>query len=158
MPHSFGYRARTRQMFSKPHRRHGAQTPSKNLEVYHQGELVDVVADGAVQKGMPYKCYHGKTGRVFTVTRHGIGVELNKRVRYRLITKRIYVRHEHVRKSRSREDFLKRMKVDNDRKAAAKKEGKIISTKRVTPGPRGEQVIKEDNVEYINPLRFKDVF
>lgn len=36
--------------------------------------------DGAIQKGMPYKFYHGKTGRVFNVTQHAVGVIINKRV------------------------------------------------------------------------------
>lgn len=36
---------------------------------------------GAVQKGMPHKFYHGKTGKVFNVTKHAVGVIINKRVR-----------------------------------------------------------------------------
>lgn len=36
---------------------------------------------GAVQKGMPHKIYHGKTGRIFNVTPHAVGVVVNKRVR-----------------------------------------------------------------------------
>ncbi len=38
--------------------------------------------NGAVQKGMPHRFYHGKTGRVFNVTRHAVGIIVNKRVRY----------------------------------------------------------------------------
>ena len=34
-----------------------------------------------LQKGMPYKVYHGRTGRVFNVTKRGLGVIVNKRVR-----------------------------------------------------------------------------
>lgn len=50
---------------------------------------------GAVQKGMPHKVYHGKTGkhnvllircsrrvgRVYNVTPHGLGVIVNKKLR-----------------------------------------------------------------------------
>ena len=36
--------------------------------------------DGAVQKGMPHKLYHGKTGRVYNVTQHAVGIIVNKRV------------------------------------------------------------------------------
>ena len=43
------------------------------FDMLHQG-------DGAIQKGMPFKFYHGKTGRVFNVTRHAVGVVVNKRV------------------------------------------------------------------------------
>jgi ribosomal protein L21E len=31
---------------------------------------------GAVQKGMPYKVYHGKTGIVYNVTKNAVGVIL----------------------------------------------------------------------------------
>ncbi|XP_026686352.1 phosphoribosylformylglycinamidine synthase [Diaphorina citri] len=65
---------------------------------------------GAVQKGMPFKDYHGKTGRVFNVTQHAVGVIVNKRVRTRIIPKRINVRIEHIKHSKCREDFLKRVK------------------------------------------------
>lgn len=37
--------------------------------------------NGAVQKGMPFKHYHGKTGRIYNVTQHAVGVKVNKRVR-----------------------------------------------------------------------------
>lgn len=37
---------------------------------------------GAVQLGMPHKCYHGKTGRVFNVTKRAVGVVVNKQIRY----------------------------------------------------------------------------
>ena len=35
---------------------------------------------GAFQKGMPHKAYHGKTGRVFNVSKRAVGVVVNKRV------------------------------------------------------------------------------
>ena len=37
--------------------------------------------DGAFQKGMPHKFYHGKTGRVFNVTKRAVGVIINKQIR-----------------------------------------------------------------------------
>jgi len=40
-----------------------------------------VQGNGAFQKGMPYKFYHGKTGRVFNVTKSAVGVIVNKQVR-----------------------------------------------------------------------------
>lgn len=30
---------------------------------------------------MPHKFYHGKTGRVFNITKHAVGVVMNKQVR-----------------------------------------------------------------------------
>jgi large subunit ribosomal protein L21e len=37
------------------------------LTTYRKGDIVDVVADGSIHKGMPHKFYHGKTGRVFDI-------------------------------------------------------------------------------------------
>ncbi|KAI5630952.1 ribosomal protein l21e domain-containing protein [Phthorimaea operculella] len=49
------------------------------MKVYKVGDIVDIRGNGAVQKGMPHKVYHGKTGRVFNVTAHALGVIVNKR-------------------------------------------------------------------------------
>jgi large subunit ribosomal protein L21e len=62
---------------------------------------------------MPHKQYHGKTGVVWNITPRAIGVELNKRVRNRVIKKRIHVRVEHVKPSRCNEDFKKRVAEAN---------------------------------------------
>jgi large subunit ribosomal protein L21e len=69
------------------------------LTPYKVGEIVDIKGDGAVQKGMPHKFYHGKTGVVWNVTKRAIGVEVNKRVGHRILKKRIHVRVEHVKHS-----------------------------------------------------------
>ena len=50
MPHSFGYRANTRSMFSKGFRNHGVIGLNKYLTNYKVGDIVDVKGDGAVQK------------------------------------------------------------------------------------------------------------
>ena len=47
---------------------------------------------------MPYKFYHGRTGRVWNVTPRAIGVVVNKKIGNRLIPKRLHVRLEHVKK------------------------------------------------------------
>jgi large subunit ribosomal protein L21e len=47
---------------------------------------------------MPYKFYHGRTGRVWNVTPRAIGVVVNKKIGNRLIAKRLHVRLEHVKK------------------------------------------------------------
>ena len=56
---------------------------------------------------MPYKYYHGKTGRVFNVTKRAVGVIVNKQLRGKIIPKRINVRIEHIHHSRCRDDFLR---------------------------------------------------
>merc|ERR1719263_1704585 len=89
MPHCFGQRARTRDLFSRPFRKHGITPMNKVMLSYRKGDYVDVIADGSVQKGMPFKFYHGKTGVIFDVTKHSVGVVVNKRVGGRIIPKRL---------------------------------------------------------------------
>jgi ribosomal protein L21E len=59
MPHSFGYRARTRHLFSKNFRQHGFEHLSTYMKVYRVGDIVDIKANAAIHKGMPHKFYHG---------------------------------------------------------------------------------------------------
>ena len=157
MPHTNGYRGRTRHLFAKGFRNHGQHELSKTLVTYRVGDIVDVVADGSVQRGMHHKFYHGKTGRIFNVTPHAVGVVVNKKVGNRIIPKRINVRCAHIRKSQSREAFKLRVKANDEKKTAANKAGKPISTKRIPGQPKEEEVIKA-NVETLNPLRFRYVF
>lgn len=67
MPHSYGYRARTRHMFAKQFRKHGQVQVSRYLRSFHAGDIVDIVADSGEQKGMPHKYYQGRTGVVYGV-------------------------------------------------------------------------------------------
>lgn len=88
---------------------------------------------------MPHKYYHGKTGRVWNVTKRAIGVELFKQVNGRYIKKRFHVRVEHVQPSRCHEDFLRRCKENDEKKHAARVAGlPVPSTKRQPKGPRTE--------------------
>ena len=158
MVHSHGKRARTRDLFSKPFRKHGATPFQRYFMSYRTGDYVDVIADGSVHKGMPHKFYHGKTGRVFNVTAHAIGVIVNKQVNGRIIPKRIHVRIEHVRKSQSRLAFVERVKANDAAKLQAKKEGKKIVTKREPVGPTDAHVVNGSNVTIINPLKFRELY
>ena len=157
MPHTQGLRGRTRHLFAKEFRRHGMGALTPTLISYRVGDYVDVVGNGGVQAGLPHKFYHGKTGRVFNVTKNGLGVVVNKRVGHRIIPKRINVRHEHVRKSASREAFKERIKQNDQLKQEANKKGQRISTKRTPGQPRAAHVVKSE-VEVLNPLRFRYVF
>lgn len=55
---------------------------------------------------MPHKVYHGKTGVVYNVTRHALGVVVNKRIKNRVLPKKINIRVEHLKHSKSRSEFL----------------------------------------------------
>ena len=160
MPHCFGVRARTRDMFAKPYRRHGPTAMNRLLLSYFKGEYVDVIADGSVQKGIPFKYYHGKTGKVFDVTKHSLGVIINKKVGNRIIPKRIHVRIEHVRKSQSREAFRDRVRKNDALKREAKAKGEKINTKRVPKMPREAHVVEVQaaGVEFVNPIKFRELY
>ena len=130
MPHSHGYRARTRHLFAKGFRNKGAGTLSKFQTSYRVGDIVDIKANGAYHKGMPHKFYHGKTGTVFNVTRRAIGVVVNKTVREKQFAKRIHFRVEHVTKSNVKQKLLERIHANEKLKAeyrAAKAAGKKVA-------------------------------
>ncbi|EEC67127.1 hypothetical protein OsI_33947 [Oryza sativa Indica Group] len=137
MPAGHGLRARTRDLFARPFRKKGYIPLTTYLRTYKIGEHVDVKVNGAVHKGMPHKFYHGRTGRVWNVTKRAIGVEINKQLQEweaiayscmvvlgtALSGRGLHVRVEHVQPSRCTEEFRLR-KIKNDQlKADAKARG-----------------------------------
>jgi large subunit ribosomal protein L21e len=106
---------------------------------------------------MPYKVYHGKTGVVYNVTKSAVGVLLYKRVGNRYIEKRVNVRIEHVKHSRSREEFLRRVKENAAKRKKAKEEGVHVQLKRQPAMPRGARTVStEDNLpETITPVPYE---
>uniref|UniRef100_A0A667G9Q6 60S ribosomal protein L21 n=1 Tax=Lynx canadensis TaxID=61383 RepID=A0A667G9Q6_LYNCA len=78
MTNTKGKRRGTRYMFSRPFRKHGVVPLATYMRIYKKGDIVDIKGMGTVQKGMPHKCYHGKTGRVYNVTQHAVGIVVNK--------------------------------------------------------------------------------
>ncbi|KAI9496234.1 60S ribosomal protein L21-A [Zychaea mexicana] len=142
MPHSFGLRARTRHMFSRKFREHGAIPLSTYLKTYKVGDIVDIKANAAVQKGMPHKFYHGRTGVVYNVTKSSVGVIINKRVGGRFMEKRVNLRIEHVKHSKCRQEFLDRVKENAAKKKAAKESGEKVFLKRLPVQPREARYVK----------------
>uniref|UniRef100_G1TLT5 60S ribosomal protein L21 n=1 Tax=Oryctolagus cuniculus TaxID=9986 RepID=G1TLT5_RABIT len=78
MTNTKGKRRGTRYMFSRPFRKHGVVPLATYMRIYKKGDIVDTKGMGTVQKGMPHKYYHGKTGRVYNVTQHAVGIVVNK--------------------------------------------------------------------------------
>ncbi|KAF2220324.1 ribosomal protein L21e-domain-containing protein [Elsinoe ampelina] len=156
MGHAAGLRAGTRYAFSRDFKKKGMIPLGTYLRQYKVGDIVDVVANGAVQKGMPYKVYHGKTGVIYNVTKSSVGVILHKQVRNRYIEKRINVRVEHVRKSRSRDEFLNRVKENAAKRVKAKKEGVHVHLKRLPVAPREARTIsvKDNKPENLAPVAY----
>ncbi|CAF2051578.1 unnamed protein product [Brassica napus] len=136
MPAGHGVRARTRDLFARGFRKKGTIPLSTYLRTFKVGEYVDVKVNGAIHKGMPHKFYHGRTGRVWNVTKRAVGVEVNKQIGNRIIKKRLHVRVEHVQQSRCAEEFKLRIRKNDELKAAAKARGETISTKRQPKGPK----------------------
>ncbi len=162
MPSSFGYRARTRHLFKKGFRLAGAPGLSTYLKTYRLGDIVDIKANSTIQKGMPFKSYHGKTGRVFNVAPTSVGVIVNKRVNTRIVPKKIYVRIEHVSHSKCRQDFLNRVKENEKKKKEANKAGtKLPSSalKRIPRQPKEGAIVSAGvGIETIQPLKHVDLF
>jgi len=161
MPHSFGYRARTRDIFARPYKKHGPVHLSKYLTTYRIGDHVDVVANGAIHRGMPHRYYHGKTGIVWNVTKRAIGVIINKRVGTRILRKRIHVRVEHVQPSNCRTDFLNRVKANQKLRVDAKSQKSRVVLKRTAGNPKPGRFVHvngKTEVEKIAALKYEMLF
>ena len=102
---------------------------------------------GTVQKGMPHKCYRGKTGRVYSVTQHAVGIIVNKQVKGKILAKRINVRIEHIKHSKSRDSFLKRVKENDQKKKEAKEKGTWVQLKCQPALPREVHFVRTNGKE-----------
>ncbi|KAL0635097.1 60S ribosomal protein L21A [Maublancomyces gigas] len=155
--HSGGIRSGTRYAFSRDFRKKGMIPLSTYLKVYRVGDIVDIKANGAVQKGMPHKVYHGKTGVVYNVTRSALGVIIYKKVGNRYLEKRVNVRIEHVNHSKCRTEFVNRVKDNAAKKIKAKTEGTHIHLKRQPVQPREDRIVsaKSNLPETIVPIPYE---
>merc|ERR1711865_1273607 len=112
----------------------------------------DIVVDSCQQKGMPYSFYHGRSGVVFNVNKGAVGVEVTKEVGNRQLRKRLHIRIEHLRKSRCNEQFLKRVKENDQKKRDAKLQGVKLVCKRQPVGPKDMKIVKakEDDLSSLH--------
>ncbi|KAH0574947.1 Ribosomal protein L21 [Spironucleus salmonicida] len=158
MTHSKGFRCKTRMVFARAFRQHGVPAPSINLVQYKRGDYVDILVNGAIHKGMPHRYYHGKTGKVFNVNPHSIGVEFNKKVGPRFVKKYIHVRVEHIRPSASNAAHIGRVKVNDEQTKlykAGKSEWKCL--KRIPEQPLAAQILIKPTVVDIAPVPYKGI-
>ncbi|XP_021796946.2 60S ribosomal protein L21-like isoform X2 [Papio anubis] len=130
MTNTKGKRRVTRYMFSRPFRKHGVVPLATYMRIYKKGDIIDIKGMGTVQKGMPHKCYHGKTGRVYNVTQHAVGIVVNKQVKGKILAKRINVHIEHIKHSKSQDSFLKCAKENDQKKKEAKEKGSTFQRHR----------------------------
>jgi len=128
-------------MFKRGFKEHGPIKLSTYLVHYRVGDIVDIKANAAQQKGMPHKFYHGRTGIVYNVTPRAVGVIINKVVGNRYIEKRVNIRVEHIRHSKCRQEFLDRVKSNDKAKKEANEKGERVTLKRAPRQPRQAHTI-----------------
>ncbi|XP_061412540.1 LOW QUALITY PROTEIN: large ribosomal subunit protein eL21-like [Lethenteron reissneri] len=157
MGKTHGKRQGTRYMFARSFHKHGPIPLSTYMKIYKKGDIVDIKGTGTVQQGMPHKCYHGKTGRVFNITQHAVGIIVNKQVKGKVLAKRINVHIEHVNHSKSRDSFLKRVKENELKKDKAKLAGEWVTLKRQPAQPRVAHFVstKNNTPELLEPIPYE---
>jgi large subunit ribosomal protein L21e len=79
------------------------------------------------QASQPTNVSDRRTGIVYNVTPHAVGVIVNKVVGNRYIEKRVNIRVEHIRHSKCRQEFLDRVKRNHDAHAESKAKGGTYS-------------------------------
>jgi len=128
-------------MFKRGFKEHGPVKMSTFLVPYRVGDIVDIKANAAQQKGMPHRFYHGRTGIIYNVTPRAVGVIVNKVVGNRYMEKRVNIRTEHIRHSGCRKEFLDRVKSNDLSKKEANEKGERVVMKRVPRLPRESHTI-----------------
>merc|ERR1711981_599898 len=156
MTNAHGKRRGTRYMFSKEFRNKGMPGLATYMHVYKRGDIVDIKGNGAIQKGMPHKVYHGKTSRVYNVTQHAVGVIVNKRVKGKILPKRVNLRIEHVKHSSSRLSFIARVHENEEKRKANKAAGISTPLKRIPAQPSKGHVVKgKEGAEMVAPIPYE---
>ncbi|EAW81806.1 hCG2040510, partial [Homo sapiens] len=107
----------------------------------HQG-------NGNCSKRKPHKCHHGKAGRVYDVPQHAVGIAVDKQAKGKIPAKRTNVRIEHMKHSKSRDSFLRRVKEnDQKKKEATEKERYLGSTKLQAAPPKDAHFVRTNRKE-----------
>merc|ERR1712096_502809 len=94
-------------------------------------------------------------GKIFHVVKRAVGVLVNKRVRHRIMTKRIYVRTEHIRPSKCRDEFLARVKRNKLAAEEAKKSGVRVQLKRQPKGPTAGFLVELEPEQEVKGLKIR---
>uniref|UniRef100_A0A8D1P529 Large ribosomal subunit protein eL21 n=1 Tax=Sus scrofa TaxID=9823 RepID=A0A8D1P529_PIG len=147
MTNTKGKRRGTRSMSSSPLRKHGVVPLATYMRIYKKGDIVDIKGMGTAQKGMPHKCYHGKTGRVYNVTQHAVGIVVNKQVKGTILAKRINVHIVHIKYSKRGDNFLKCVKENDQKKKEAKEKVTWVQLKHQTAPPREAHFMRTNGKE-----------
>lgn len=84
---------------------------------------------------------NSRTGIIYNVTKSAVGVIINKKVGNRFIEKRVNIRIEHIKHSKCRDDFLRRVKENAAAKLKAKADGVKVNLKRQPVKPRDSRYV-----------------
>ncbi|KAL7004918.1 60S ribosomal protein L21A [Cystobasidiomycetes sp. EMM_F5] len=113
-------------MFKRGFKKGGQINTSTYLRVFKIGDIVDIVPNAAQHKSLPHKYYVGRTGVIYNISPRAVGVIIYKPVGNRYLEKRVNLRVEHVRISKCRTDFLRRVKENAQKKREAKDKGEKV--------------------------------
>ncbi|EFB21350.1 hypothetical protein PANDA_014649, partial [Ailuropoda melanoleuca] len=102
--------------FSTPFRKHGVVSLATYMSIYKKGDTVDIKGKALFKKECP------------SVTQHAVAVVMNKQVKGKIPAMRVSVLIEHIKRSKSRDGFLKQVK-END-PMEAKERGTWAQLKR----------------------------
>ena len=159
MGHTAGLRHGTRYLFRRQYKKHGMPAPSIQLRTYRIGDIVDVHVNSAVMKGMPHRLYNGRTGTVWNVSPHAVGLLIYRRVNNHIAPKRIYVRTEHICHSKCKDDFKNRVAQNQKLQLEAKQKGIKLekgSLKRLPTHPKDAHVVKPAQIKAVCFTPFRE--
>ena len=144
------------------------------LHTYKVGDYVTIMANSSFQTGLPWRAFHGKTGKVWNVNPRAIGVMINKRVRNKILVKRLHLRIQHIKPSNCNKDFLERKeatkKVIEENKQIKKqnetlaKEGKELLPlkaipKRLPRQPKEAGIVEgEFKFTTVSPMKYEELY
>ena len=152
MGRSGGKRSNTRNSFSRAFKKHGQEHSSTYIKNFKIGELVDISVNSSIQRGLPYKFYHGKTGKIFSITKFSAGVNVEKKVGNKKILKRLNIRLEHLNKSKTGVNFREKLKTrDIMRRLVNSRKGVLTNFKELGINKMQQHIISFKEIVNINP-------
>merc|ERR1712216_1005084 len=133
-------------------KKHGQEHSSTYIKNFKIGELVDISVNSSIQRGLPYKFYHGKTGKIFSITKFSAGVKVEKKVGNRKILKRLNIRLEHLNKSKTGVNFQEKLKTrDIMRRFVNSRKRVLTNFKELGINKMQQHIISFKEIVNINP-------
>ncbi|VFV44558.1 60s ribosomal protein l21-like, partial [Lynx pardinus] len=120
-------------------------------------DIVDIKGRDTVQNAEPHECNQGKTGRVYGITQHALGIVVSQQVKGKILVKRNHVHIEQIKHLNSHDSFLKHVKESDQKKKEAKEKGIWVQLK-CQPGPPREAHFVRTNgkePELLEPIAYE---